>query len=410
MSPSLEETGVNYFLNNFVIPERGYLNYIPYIINAEDECPCLIASMAAVGLMALAGPTQQPDLINRAHTTYSEAIHHLNSALASPIESVKDQTLMSAITLGLFEHMSNFESWARHVQGAAALVVARGKRQFHSTATIHMFNQVRADMVVVCFYTNKAFPDDLLALQEEANYHPDSSSSFYQLGVLATRCVNLCWMVQNNEEINWSNLLHEVDSIERGFQRITRVLSADEAYKAFPAINSDCCLVYNSRFDIYKSNWGLRVWNSSRKLQLKVYEATCVLLSKAITGQPVPQIQADLKQRLQETWERLAKLGDDLVATVPQALGLVSSANCPSVDSSLPISVSGGYMLTWSLYTAGKSSVISGKTRQWIICCLDYIAKAAGIKMASQLLEDIRELDQLAGPDSLVSLSIPYFR
>ncbi|KAJ5997785.1 hypothetical protein N7522_009445 [Penicillium canescens] len=61
-----------------------------------------------------------------------------NIALVSPVEAVKDSTLMSVISLGVFEHVSNFESWVRHVKGAAALVIARGKSQFSSPTAILM--------------------------------------------------------------------------------------------------------------------------------------------------------------------------------------------------------------------------------------------------------------------------------
>lgn len=106
--------GVNYFLLDFVSggrsPSRGYLlNYIPTASYSADlEHPTLVTSMAAVGLVALA--TQQPELVSHARNKYSEAIRHLNFALASPVEAVKDSTLMSVISLGVFEHISNSES------------------------------------------------------------------------------------------------------------------------------------------------------------------------------------------------------------------------------------------------------------------------------------------------------------
>lgn len=412
LSTSPDEAGVKYFLDTFVFPGRGYLNYIPAIFKDDGECPGLMASMAAVGLVALASSDRRPALMNRAHAKYSEAIHHLNNALASPTESVKDHTLMSVISLGVFEHASNFEFWAHHVQGAAALVVARGTQQFTSAAAVHMFNQVRADMVTVCFHTNVPFPENLLVLQEEANNHPASSNSSYLLGVLATRCLNLFWVVRNKDEEDWSRLLHEANSIEHSFQQVNRVLTAQEPYRSISGSMGDRSVAYNGRFDVYNSNWGMRVWNSSRKLQLKLYEAIYFLLDKALLTNLPPPIREHLKQRRQETLERLVELGDDMLATVPQALGFVSAASStsPSIDLSLPMSVSGAYMLTWGLYTVGKSSVIQGRTRLWIIRCLDQIGKIAGIRIALQLLEGICEIDELAGPSSLIEGRIPYVR
>lgn len=81
--------------------------------------------MAAVRLVALA--TQQPELVSHVHNKYSEAICHLNFALASPIKAVKDSTLILVILLEVFEHILNFELWVQHIKGAAALVTAQLK-------------------------------------------------------------------------------------------------------------------------------------------------------------------------------------------------------------------------------------------------------------------------------------------
>ena len=50
-------------------------------------------------------------------------------------------------------------------------------------------------------------------------------------------------------------------------------------------------------------------------------------------------------------------------------------------------------MLTWNLYTIGKSPVINDKTRQWIIKQLMGISKSAGIAMALQLAQGIVKID-----------------
>ncbi|PYH96951.1 hypothetical protein BO71DRAFT_439211 [Aspergillus ellipticus CBS 707.79] len=410
MPPSLDEIGVNYFLHNFVIsnqsPSRGFLNYVPAVFSADAEHPTLVASMAAVGLVALANSSRQPDLIAHARVKYSEAIRNVNSALASPVDCVKDSTLMSIISLGVFEHVSNFRSWVRHVQGAAALVVVRGRKQFSSPAAIFMFNQVRADMVIACLHGNQPFPEDLRKLQEDAAMHTDTSIPLWQLGVTAVRCANLLYGVsQNKGEIPWYNFLEEATVLQRDFQRILGILAVQEPYTTVRNFDGDPNMIHNGRYDLYRSSWAIRVWNNSRNIQIIACEIGCHILNKVLAAELPPVVRESMKVRLHDTLEILSKLADDMLATVPQTLGYVTIRSTSGNDCS-PASVSGSYILVWSLYMVGKSVVITGETRKWIIQRLQEIGQSAGLTMVLPLLEQIIKLDQLADQKALTE---PHF-
>lgn len=398
---SVDQIGVNYFLHNFVIggdsPSRGFLNYIPTVFNADNQHPTLVASMAAVGLVALANSTQQPELASHARIKYSEAIRNVNAALASPVESVKDSTLMSVISLGLFEHLSNFESWVQHVQGAAALVVARGKGQFSSPGRILMFNQVRADMVVVCLHQRQSFPENMLELQEEATKHVNASSAFWLLGALAVRCVNLYGTLVNSIDCTPdSALLEEATFLQYDFQRFPGLLATEEPYTTTLNSGADPQVFYHGRFDVYRTSWAIRLWNNLRMLQLCVCEIMGYLLKKALATELETVVRTHMTRKLQETRQILFKLVDDILATVPQALGFISSASehNSSTASASHTSVSGGYMLTWCLYLVGKSPTIEIPARKWIMRRLQAIGETADNQMALQLLQDLIRIDQ----------------
>lgn len=403
LSPNPDEIGVNYFLRNFVSGQsssRGCLNYIPSVYREDGEHPTLVASMAAVGLVALANSTQQPDLANLARAKYTEAIRNVNAALTSPVESIKDSTLMSVISLGVFEHVSEHKSWVRHVQGAAALVVARGKGQFTSTATILMFNQVRADLVLACVHNEKPFPKDMVELQEEAAKHIDASGAFWLLGTLGTRCADLLMGVRvNTGQIPWPEYLEEATMMEREFQHTAMLLATQEPY----TITQNACgapkLIYNGRVDLYKDAWAIRVWNNLRNLQMIVYEIMLYLLKKILVTDLTLTSAArqSLKLKLQMTMQSLSMLGDDILATIPQALEFLSSAsNTPSVDLSFHGSVSGGYILTWCLYMVGKCPATKAETRKWVIQRLQDFGRNMGISVALRLVDDIVKIAQFA--------------
>lgn len=399
LSPSFEEIGVNYFLQEFVAggrcPARGYLNYIPTVYSADAEHLTLVTSMTAVGLVALA--TRQPELTIQAHAKYSEAIRLVNHALASPVESVKDSTLMSVISLGVFEHISNFESWVRHVKGAAALVVARGKSQFTRRSAILMFNQVRADMSAACIQCVQPFPENLCELQKEAAKYTNPSDAFWQLGVLATRCANLFAAVakKNHDKASliptsWSEFLHEAIALQSGFQYTLSTLAVQEPYiTARESGGNATAISFHGRYDLYKSSWAIRLWNNSRMIEIIVCEIIYWLIKKISTDDSAAhwaESRLNLESKLQFSQHIMSKRAAEILASVPQGLGLVSASGAYVPQDP---NMSGGYMLIWNLYTVGKCPIISPQDRQWVIMQLKGISESANIAMAFQLAEDL---------------------
>ncbi|KAL4906355.1 hypothetical protein BDW74DRAFT_151757 [Aspergillus multicolor] len=427
LGPSLDDIGVNYFLYEFVTggraPSRGYLNYIPPCYSDDASRPTLYTSMAAVGLMGLS--SSQQSLMPHARTKYAQAIGLVNDALQCSVESIKDSTLMSVISLGVFEHVENFESWVRHVHGAAALVVARGKGQFTTRTALLMFNQVRADVTTACVQTVRPFPEELRVLQEEAaRCDVDglglTSSACWQLGVLATRCATLFAGVAEQyqqrkarahaavhtagsspgiESAPWSRFLTEAIALQADFQAVLGRLSLEEPFHPTVLPASSLSGARAGRCDTYPSAWAIRLWNNARMVEIIVCEIACWLIDKVCA---CPSTTEDLDLGNVDT-NRLAikrrallgvmaARGDDILATVPQGLGLLPPS--PAVPACTPDysggpSVSGGYMLTWTLYAVAKSPVVSQQTRGWIIEQLEGISRSAGIAMALQLAREI---------------------
>jgi hypothetical protein len=423
LSLSHDDIGVNYFLHNFVIghhpSSRGYLNYISTANAGDGYHPTLMASMAAVGLVTLANITRHPEMAKHARAKYSEAINQVNIGLASPTESLKDSTLMSVISLGLFEHISDFASWVRHVQGAAALIAARGKNQFCTSAAFLMFNQVRADMVAVCIHGDQPFPEELHELQEEATKHVDPTSVFWSLGVVATRCTDLFKLVKmkRGDATRWPGLLEQASTLQVELQHIFDILSTKSPYASYPARSgSDLEVFYRGRFDLYSNIWAIRIWNGVRILQIKICDSIRYIINHLLATREVEaaSLKPQLELKLKDTLELLSKLGGDVIASVPQALGSVSPASdemsSPIYDGSSPISGVAGYMMTWSLYTAGKSSVMEREARRWIIRRLQDFGRILGITLALHLVQDLIKMDeyQAAKQGSLILISGPF--
>lgn len=192
----------------------------------------LSGSMAAVGLIALANSTRQGELASHAYAKYARAIREVNTAIASPAEFIKDSTLMAVISLLIFEAVSGYQSWLLHVQAAAALVVARGKGQFSSPLAIHLFNQVRTDLITSCVNEEISFHEEMISLQEEASKHTDISSPCWLIGVLGTRCARLLATIRKDiANAHCLELLDEVTMLKHELKSLLEILAVQEPYE-----------------------------------------------------------------------------------------------------------------------------------------------------------------------------------
>jgi hypothetical protein len=307
---------------------------------------------------------------------------------------------MSVISLGVFEHVSAYESFARHVQGAAALVIARGKSQFSSPVGILMFNQVRTDLVLASFRTDQPIPEKILELQEEAVDHTCTSTSWWRMGVLGTRCARILTATKKNyytERRSWFELLDETTVLEQDFESLIPFLEIQEPYKVIRVSNGDPNIIKNGLYHLYKDSWAIRLWTNQRTLQMVTCEIKCYILTRILSKTIPPDLREYTKMEVRITLQTLSELGDEILAIVPQALEFISSESldpCPSIGLT---SVSGGYMLVWGLFMVGKSASTKSETRKWVIRLLQDIGRNTGISVALRLVEVVIEVDQMAG-------------
>lgn len=106
IAPSIVEQGTSYFITNFVAgvsgPSHGHFNYLKDLCRNGGLDEALSTSMTAVGLAGLANRTKSPQLLGEARYEYMIALRRVNGALRSPIDAVKDSTLLSIMVLAVF--------------------------------------------------------------------------------------------------------------------------------------------------------------------------------------------------------------------------------------------------------------------------------------------------------------------
>lgn len=107
MQPTIEETGFNYFVFNFVRfpngPSHGYFHYVNDLGRTGALDNTVHAAITAAGLAGNATKTRSALLMARARREYAIALQKINAALKSPIDCLKDSILLSIIVVAIFE-------------------------------------------------------------------------------------------------------------------------------------------------------------------------------------------------------------------------------------------------------------------------------------------------------------------
>lgn len=359
--------------------------------------------------MALAKSASQPSLAHAAQKAYSSAVQSVNDALITA--PAADPTLMAVISLGVYEEISDYKSWLLHVQGAAAVLVARGKSQFKSKAGMRLFNQVRTDLITACVNEGAAIPEGVLKLQGEA-HGEEMKKSYWRIGLLGVRCARLLEKFRRYGLSLADELLAEASVLERNFETFHAILLEEEPYITVPVASNNPSFTFNF-IGVYKDTWSIRIWNNWRNLLMITSRIKLFLLSETLKSSSSPpssfstpslplsvESTQAMTAELCSTMQRLSNLGSDILATVPQAMQVSQgqTRNPPfdyanTVGSDHPWTVSGAYLLAGRLSVVGQSEATSSETRRWIIEKLREIDRTARVPTAIKIIEDIKSAE-----------------
>jgi hypothetical protein len=107
LSQPINEIAANFFFANYSCNEppfsESYQAWLTQIYSEARPNHALRVAIEAVGLAGISNVSYAPNLASKSQELYGRALAATKQALSDPIESIADSTLMSVITLGLFE-------------------------------------------------------------------------------------------------------------------------------------------------------------------------------------------------------------------------------------------------------------------------------------------------------------------
>ena len=139
LSPSIERQAAPFFIENFVPPHdsrdttsRLLQSAAPLLENAKDGSALSLATKA-VAIAVMARTSNREHLNQHAARIYGRALAAAQRAMRDPAHATSDETLLAILLFAVYESITSSENstaaWTQHIEGAIAIVRARGVEQ-----------------------------------------------------------------------------------------------------------------------------------------------------------------------------------------------------------------------------------------------------------------------------------------
>ncbi|KAL8913327.1 MAG: hypothetical protein Q9171_001804 [Xanthocarpia ochracea] len=408
---SPEEQAINGFFQNYVLiprhpySRRGFLDcLLPLYQNTRHDSLLSLAT-TAIALIIESGSPSTAHYRQLSQSFFGRALVKTGKAIRDPVESVKDETLMSVLLLSFYERvLATAEAKdisGVHDTGAVALVRHRGKQNGKSEVSARLLLAVQTQVVDHCIQTASPFGKtsaDLDSLRPDAFENAGSrltslSARLSDLTAYAYPILRNMKQFPSKEQL--MGVLDRAGDVEARLSTWPDTLPDDWHWKTsqtFDSLSSheSKLYVYNRRVDIYHDIWVASIWNSYRGTMLMVQYLTLQSL-----GMLNPPPLSALAYRIVTAINKVRELVDDICGSVPFNLGTKTFGGSndrnevtypddgihkPTSDYRKSAAGLGGWFILEPLKVAAKAICLRDGQQDWILKQIERIQRIYTIK------------------------------
>lgn len=168
LNPNIEQQATHFLFNNFTFPSQhqnisdGFLKTTVNLYQQQEEGSSLQFATHAVALATIGSWPDYYNVVERGQRLYIQALSAIQRTLHDPARATSDAALATIILLSLYESatgsIDSVVAWSRHIDGAVAIVRARGEAQFDSPQSLSLFRAVRTQMLLLSMQTQRPVP------------------------------------------------------------------------------------------------------------------------------------------------------------------------------------------------------------------------------------------------------------
>ncbi|USW56157.1 Putative zn(2)-C6 fungal-type DNA-binding domain, fungal transcription factor [Septoria linicola] len=166
--PALEDVATTCFFNAFITHSQhihtnsGFMELARPMFMGTRDGSALHLAMDALSLAALSKWPGRGYLECKATRAYTQALKVARRDLKDPTRATSNAMLETILVLSLYETTTgcagSVRSRANHIEGAAAILIARGADQIHDPETLLLFRAVRTQMLVNSIQQREPMP------------------------------------------------------------------------------------------------------------------------------------------------------------------------------------------------------------------------------------------------------------
>jgi hypothetical protein len=395
----------------------------------------LLHCLRALGAASYSTTIQCPRIAFQGRQYYISAIQLLNKDLASPTEAVKDNALLTVISLSYYESVSgsswrSLTAWSQHIQGIAALIELRGPGQLQTAAGRLLFHQATACLVFDCLRMSIRLPyciHDMIKLL--TNEIEDPTDPPWRVHLALIDLVELKAGLYENLIQDPQDAIYRFQKIDEDLRAAFFDVSPIWGYEVRPSTSNSFSSCLPEKSHIYTSAIAAQLRNAARNARIICHGLiVCVLKQSASVISP-----KRIATLLKEAHQVMYQLQMEILASVPQHLGLEDtptyerycpSANddgpqCPTKDvyqvantsTVLPVlRLPHHYIFMWNILMAGEVSPLGAPQRKAICDILRYAGQRVGMAQAfifAKALEENKHASTALGARTAMYESTP---
>ncbi|TVY81600.1 hypothetical protein LSUE1_G003560 [Lachnellula suecica] len=410
LSTPIDQQAACFFLANFVLlpaknTMRGYLDFLlPHLRKANPDS-CLSAAFTAVAMASLGTRPNSKSLLPQADLCYVKALNEINLALKDPKMASSDSGLGAVLLLSFFEQITaprlNHQAWNSHVDGAVALLKARGPKAFQNPTGREVWHTVRATYTIQRIANSTAIEpsadwwmavpptDKIIQVFAELNLKIaelkyDAEKTTILFARTPTNYEKILALLRRAEQL-------EVES-RTWFESLPLSWEArSEAWCDDMGIDYSTSEVHPGRIDSYSEMWIAYHQNIARATRILVWSTILRCVAWLGGGQKDYRLSPEYA-RAQQACRPLI---EDVVASCPyffgwnkdknEAMGDKSFFACGTQDTG-SVKCLWGIFVMWPLFVASSSDFSSPSQKGYLRGRLQYISGTMGIYQASVLL------------------------
>ncbi|RAL59689.1 hypothetical protein DID88_000322 [Monilinia fructigena] len=410
-SPPIDQRATCYFLFNFVLlpqgqTSKGNLDFIIPSVFGEPTETTLNLALNAVAYVAFANQPNARKLLPLADSKYVTVLNQINKDLQDAEKAKQDSTLAAVFLLSFYEQLSShtmsLSGWLSHIDGAVALVQARGKSQLDTKIGRSLFDAVRTHMTVECISSSRYIKEDVdwwMSFASEDKVQHEVSVLNLKVANLRAESHQICTLeahtTENLERV--LNHLREAELIEKQYVEWYDNLPPEWTPRVMAWIDDiaekylESATCYPGRVDSYVELWMATTHNIARASRLFILTTVSRCTAWLSSG-----VDYRLTPEYIDIWRQASLLIDDIISSVPFFFGWNTEDDLPVVENSyFPCgneSKIGGKGVTgiwamWPVFAAAASDFATNSQRLWLRGRLKYIAEDLGIRQAEALLQ-----------------------